>query len=790
MAAIGTTSPQPSPRGLPATARMVIDRYGVISDWSAEAQGLLGYPASEMVGKTADAVLVRQGAAYPKGGAPGGHGAQAPVVLRCRDGSSRACQVRIRPVGGTPNGWEVSFTPLPEASEALDLDGAVLDALFTRSPMSLCVYGTDLRLLRFNPAAEGMQGVFGRGSLGRTPHELWPDSNSDVFEDGMRKVLETGVALIGFEKRGRPPGDPGHEHIFANSVFRLENSEGRILGLATTAVETTKQRVAEERIELLAEASSVIGTSLDVLETSQQLAAVAVPRLADAAAVDLFSPVISGEDPAPDPGDLLRAGVLHAGGSSEQLSHDQPGLPYPAAVGALVEKPEPRREIVDLPVRDEPLHRETRGTRRAHLLVVPVAARGTVLGFVSLYRLGLENPFSDFDVLTARDLASRAALGIDNARRYTREHSAARTLQRDLSRLDVSGQSAVETAHYFAPDSSSAAWLDVIPISGARIALVLGTTDESGLRGAAAVGRLGAAVHALADLDLSPEEVLARLDTLANVISGVRPFSSEERHGGVGADLRCVYAVYDPTTGKIIVASAGQIYPVVAHPDGRVFPFTAPIGPPLGTTGSRPGAVELDLETDSTLVFLPEQGGVSSTAPGSLIRVLSSARAAPLQELRKRILDETFDPSRGGGAVLLLARTRRLDENSLSEWDLPSDPAVVATARSLVHQQLSVWGLEEAAFVTELVVSELVTNAVRYADGPIGLRLIRDHRALTCEVSDKSSTAPHLRYARSSDEGGRGLFLVAELTQRWGTRFSDSGKTIWTEQDLDELTVG
>lgn len=167
---------------------------------------------------------------------------------------------------------------------------------------------------------------------------------------------------------------------------------------------------------------------------------------------------------------------------------------------------------------------------------------------------------------------------------------------------------------------------------------------------------------------------------------------------------------------------------------------------------------------------------------------MSGAIGVPLRQLRNDIAEALSDAwASRRGAVLLLARTQRLDEDHMGSWDLPSDPAVVATARSLVQRQLALWGLEESAFVRELVVSELVTNAIRYAEGPIHLRVIRDHRALICEVSDASTAAPHLRYARSGDEGGRGLFLIAELTQRWGTRFSSTGKTIWTEQMVDEV---
>ncbi|GDY42321.1 hypothetical protein SANT12839_032030 [Streptomyces antimycoticus] len=146
-------------------------------------------------------------------------------------------------------------------------------------------------------------------------------------------------------------------------------------------------------------------------------------------------------------------------------------------------------------------------------------------------------------------------------------------------------------------------------------------------------------------------------------------------------------------------------------------------------------------------------------------------------------------PAPGGRAqaddiAMVIARTRALDENHVAQWDLTRDPAIVAEAREHASRQLTTWGVDNAVFTTELVVSELVTNAIRHATDPIQLRLIRQPHSLICEVSDGSATTPHLRRARLFDEGGRGLLLVAQLTPRWGTRHQPGGKTIWAEQSL------
>ncbi|MBQ1091943.1 PAS domain-containing protein [Streptomyces sp. B93] len=773
-------------------AELVVDRHGTVVGWSTAAHDLLGFTESEVRGRPVSALLAPKRPLALDGSAAAEEDASAAVVLRDRDGRARACRVRIRPTDRPPGGWTVLVTPVTAAPEGRTVDEALLDTLFNQSPTSLCVYDSDLRLRRCNPAARGLEGLFADDSIGRMPHELWPDSNSTEFEGRMREVLESGTPVLDFDKHGRPPDDPGHEHVFANSIFRLEDPAGQVVGLATTAVEITAQRVAEERIALLADASTLIGTSLDVVETGQQLADVVVPRFADAATVDVLAPVLSGAEPDPSRAGLLRVGLRYADDTAAPDRTDRTGrpvLPFPASDGGQLAGLEPRRADILLPDDGEPLYRGTRGERPAHSLVVPMRVRDTVVGVVTYYRFDPDGGFSDFDVLTARDLSSRAAVSIDNARRYTREHCAARALQRELLPRHADEQSAVRTAHYFAAATTGANWFDVIPVSGARVALVVGTTDESGLSGAAAIGRLGTAVHALTDLDLDPAEVLARLDALVTRIAGGGGAGAAARDGGEGSRITCTYAVYDPATGRLSLASAGQPAPLVATPDGGVRPLTASAGPPLGAAGRQTAAEDVDLPADSTLMFytpaLAPDRGPDGERPRSLTAPLASASGRSLAELREDVLAAASgDGPAPPGAVLLLARTRRLDENHMSAWDLPSDPAVVATARNLVQRQLDVWGLEETAFVTELVVSELVTNAIRYAEGPIGLRIIHDQHTLICEVSDGSTTAPHLRYARTGDEGGRGLFLVAQLTQRWGTRFSDTGKTIWTEQDV------
>ncbi|MGW0212395.1 ATP-binding protein [Streptomyces sp. NPDC003233] len=138
--------------------------------------------------------------------------------------------------------------------------------------------------------------------------------------------------------------------------------------------------------------------------------------------------------------------------------------------------------------------------------------------------------------------------------------------------------------------------------------------------------------------------------------------------------------------------------------------------------------------------------------------------------------------------TLLLARTRALRPARVASWDLPNEPTAVRTARHLAARQLSAWGMEHLMPTVELIVSELVTNAIRYGGGPVRLRLIR-HQVLTCEVSDTSTSHPRPRHPSTLDENGRGLILIAHLSRRWGSRSASDGKVVWAEQDLSPTPV-
>jgi serine phosphatase RsbU (regulator of sigma subunit) len=430
------------------------------------------------------------------------------------------------------------------------------------------------------------------------------------------------------------------------------------------------------------------------------------------------------------------------------------------------------------------------------LIVVPLAARGLVLGVMTLWRSRRPDAFEADDLTLAQELAARAAVAIDNARRFTQQQQTAFALQSSLLPRAVPAQSAVEVALRYLPAGAGPGlggdWFDVIPLSGARVALVVGDVVGRGIHAAATMGRLRTAVHTLASLDLEPDEVLSRLDDLVDLLAAEQEAVGERPVGEQVVGATCLYAVYDPVSGRCSVARAGHPPLVVTAPDGQASLLDLPACPPLGLGGLPFEARDIEL-AEGSLLCLYTNGLIGERhidADVGLTKLCAALThpAGALERTCQAVVDALVPSRPSDDVVLLIARTRMLPSNDVASWQLPPGPASAARARALTTAKLTEWGLEHLAFTTELIASELVTNVHRYADGPATLRLIRE-RCLMCEVSDTSHTSPHLRQARTTDEGGRGLFLVAQMTERWGTRYTREGKTVWTEQPLTGTPV-
>jgi len=328
-------------------------------------------------------------------------------------------------------------------------------------------------------------------------------------------------------------------------------------------------------------------------------------------------------------------------------------------------------------------------------------------------------------------------------------------------------------------------WFDVTPLSGARVALAVGDVVGHGLHAAATMGRLRTAVHNFSALDLPPDELLSHLDDLVGRID--RDEASMETDAGV-VGATCLYAIYDPVTQRCVMARAGHLAPAVIHPDGSVTFPDLPAGLPLGVGGMPFETAELELAEGAQLVLytdgLIEDRTRDLDVGMELLRQsLAGHPGRSPEESCQAVLDELLPGRPKDDVALLIARTRALPPDRIADWDVPLDPAAVGGMRGAVSGKLAEWGLSDLSFTMELVLSELITNAIRYGSAPIHVRLIHD-RMLICEVADGSSTSPHLRYAATTDEGGRGLFLVSQMAEHWGTRYMPQGKVIWAELAL------
>ncbi|MEV6054470.1 SpoIIE family protein phosphatase [Streptomyces sp. NPDC052107] len=799
------------PQETPDAAIAMIDAEGTVVGWTTTAERLVGYPAAEVVGRPVSTVLpltrrtLRDWSSTEQCLARGGWSGTSTV--RHRDGHTLKASLRISLLWGQDGEihWLVSGTDIASLSPVATT-GWVRDSLLTRSPIGIVVWDRDLRCAWANDAMEQQDGVSCDQRLGRRLAAALPSVEAERLEGVMRQVLDSGVTTV-YEYWAWPPADPRREHAIAASYFCLQDAGGRAMGVCCMSVDVTAGQRARERLAILSEASTRIGNSLDVMQIGQELADIAVPLLADYVNVDLAESIHFGEAPFARIGPLDdRRPVLRRAG----LASIHPGVPEsPWARGELVAVPpnSPFTKVLSSgrshlePVldcspgtwfdRDPDRARTMRENGMHSLLVVPIRTQRAFLGTAVFIRTEEPAPFQENDLLLAEELVTRTALSLDNARQYARERSAALTLQRNLLPPRLMQGTAIETASRYLPaDADNGVggdWFDVIPLSGARTALVVGDVVGHGINAAATMGRLRTAVHTLADLDLPPDELLTHLD---DTVRRMAEEDADSRDPTRVTGATCLYAVYDPVTQKCTMARAGHPPPAIIDPHGTVTFPDLPTGTPLGVGLGVPfEAVELELPEGSRLALYTD--GLIENRDHDIdagIKHLGSALAHPgrsLEDLCSSVIETVPTQSPCDDVTLLVARTHSLSPSQTTCWELPSDPAVVRGARTLVARQLTQWGLDRLEASTQLIVSELVTNAVRHASGPILLRLIR-HQVLTCEVSDTSDTLPRLRHACPADEGGRGLYIVAQLCRRHGARCpTRGGKTVWAEQELD-----
>ena len=546
---------------------------------------------------------------------------------------------------------------------------------------------------------------------------------------------------------------------------------------------------AQGRLALLNDANVRIGTTLDIQRTAEELIEVVLPRFADFATVDLLVSVMRGDEPTSSALDeqvvlqAVAAGEAHPSGLRSiadtvgEISTRDPVKGYARSLRT-------GRPLVIPIVDEESLTRISSSPERVasglaagihSYLMVPLRARGVVLGGAEFIRMHDREPFGQADIALAEELTARAALCIDNARLYRRERATALTLQRSLLPQDVHRTLGTEIAHRYLPSSVVSEvggdWFDVVPLSSGRVALVVGDVMGHGIRAAATMGQLRTVARTLATLDMAPEQVLTRLDEVA-ASSGSDQFAT------------CLCAVYDPIERSGTISSAGHLPPVTVAPDGTTSLISIPPGAPLGVGGVPFESVEFTLPEDSILALytdgLVERRGRDLDEGIDLLRQALAGRGRSLEEECDAVLSALLPSGGEDDVALIMAKAVPLDHERVATLALSGDRRVAGQARRFTQATLQGWGLGALSELAELLVSELVTNALRHTDRPQQLRLFRD-RTLTVEVADSDSQTPIQRGAAEYEEGGRGIQLVDQLARRWGSRATRHGKVVWFE---------
>ncbi|WP_189135238.1 ATP-binding SpoIIE family protein phosphatase [Wenjunlia tyrosinilytica] len=544
------------------------------------------------------------------------------------------------------------------------------------------------------------------------------------------------------------------------------------------------------RLAWLNEAGERIGTTLDLERTAGELAEFTVPRLADGCAVDLLESILRGEegDRWRLPGTPVTRAMAVAQIDGLDLEPDPVGhLSTHTPEGLSSRCLETREPVLVTRMTSETFNRIA-PTRSAALkmrregvhsyMAVPLIARGVLLGAADFIRVGKRPPFSTTDLALAMELASKAAVFIDNARLYGREREHVVTLQRALLPRVTPSTPGLDVASCYTPTPDPGRvggdWFDVVALPSGRTALMVGDVMGRGLSGAATMGSMRSVARTLMALDIAPERVLARLDLAARDL--------EEDQVAT-----CLCAVYDAATATFRMASAGHPPPLLLFADGEAQYVDVPVGGPIGA-----GVIPYD----PVECRAPDGGGLLLFTDG-LIKSRTEDLDTQLELLREaarglrpgegnpcELLSARMGGDRSDDAIVLVAGTKPLEpEAEVRVWTLSPDGSAAGEARKIVKEQLELWGMDDLVEVTELVVSELVGNALRYGGAPGELRLIRYER-LCVEVSDTGPDLPQIQPVSLIDEGGRGLQLINMLCRRWGSCRTTTGKVVWAEQDI------
>ncbi|WP_435860414.1 SpoIIE family protein phosphatase [Streptomyces prasinus] len=811
---------------------------GLVDQWSLRAEQIFGVPAERAVGMDPIAAFVdpdrREQGQRKMAEILDGREWTGVVPFRLpgteEDGTSGGealAEVYVMPTR-TEEGERAAVCIVVDVRtlRSIETDLAASQAIFGQSPFGFLLIDPDLRIRRANQRFASIFGGTPDDHRGKDVHDYLPRGEAERVDATMRRVLDTGDSITDMHVTGFVPGAEGHRHWSVN-LYRVHSGSGRPIGIAWLGTDITARRAAareaaaaRRNLALLNEAGVRIGTSLDLETTARELLDVAVPGFCDLATVDLYQGLLAGDETPPGLADGS-AEVRRVAFASAVSDAPFSVTGEPVKLGAVHHYAfnSPCADALRT-ARPRTVPGEEGGLVRS-TLAVPMVAHDTVVGLAQFARTKGSEPFGDRDRDLAVELAARAAVCIDNARLYRREHERALILQRSLLPPGDPEASGLDIACRYLPGSAATGragevggdWFDVIELPGHRTALVVGDVMGRGLRAAVAMGELRTAVRTLAQLDLEPAEVLSQLDEIARGLGapgGVQQATRAARRPRE-ADLSeiylatCIYAVYDSVTRRCTFANAGHLPPVLVEPGEPALMLDVPPGLPLGVGGEPFEEVEVELPEGALLALYTDGLVESRDHPldeglrafvGALTGPVRPSGDAPhdgstppradtrnLEDVCDHVLS-TLDTHHGEDDIaLLMARVQGLPAESVGDWALPREPRSVGRAREHARTQLLAWDLEPLVDTTELLVSELVTNALRYGEGEIRLRLLLD-RTLVCEVWDAGLVQPRRRRARDTDEGGRGLQLVGLLSAAWGSRRTPRGKTVWFELPL------
>jgi PAS domain S-box-containing protein len=778
--------------GVAPMAVILIDDAGRVSHWNRVADEIFGVADDETVGRPFR-TLLRVPHEHRDAFEPGGSRIRHVwtgvfLVPRVDDGQLREVAWWVYPLTGPDRARVLAIAAdarrLRDEGPGLAI-GDALVSIPSRVPLT---GDSGVRVLRVEPTLLQASGA-DTAMLGRRLTEMLPPTQRDAAEPIIRQVLARGYPAVNVSVTARLP--------FATYWGA---PPPRVTGIRAVAPPpeplpawSLEQAAATERLDFLNEMGARIVDTLDPAQTAVALCDGLVPRFADYADVLLLESIVSEQDLPPvmpdESPNAVRVAVCHddePGRWDEVVPLEETlrlpvGTPYTQVltIGRSITVPRVGERLgrrISSHFGDRDLRPLLVG--RA-LFVAPLIARGTVLGTLTLLRRPDRPPFDDADVAMVEELCRRTAVCVDNGRLYMRETRVAAELQQTMLPDTPPVVAGAQICYRYAPANEAVRvggdWFDAIPLPGGRLALVVGDVMGHGLTSAAIMGQLRTAVRTLAAQGLPPGRLLRQLDDLA-------------RRLGDEYLATCIYVVYDPVARRCEVANAGHLPPVLVSRAGDSRLLDVPSGAPIGVGGVAFETVEFDVEDGSQFVLctdgLVERRGQAIDVGLAALRAYLAGPPQPLESVCQTLIDAFGANGRRDDDIALLAvRFEGIPKEDVCSWTLDAHPAIVRHTRELARKTLVTWGLNDLIDTVELLVSELVTNALRYGAGDIGLRLIRAG-SLLCEVRDDGHELPTLRHAELTDENGRGLQLVAALSERWGTQRTRTGKVVWFEQSI------